>query len=96
MISPIYLLYDPITLIRNGSVITRIGEKITGWEIRKQAMELDSRIHFKLAELLAVQDKNGGAHDHQEKALENGCRDLSCLKLSPDLYFCTKMSVFRI
>ena len=76
---------DPGSYIAYGVVLTRLGEKDAGWEIGKRALELDSTIHFRFAELLAVQDRKSEALDHLEKALENGYRDLVWLKLNPDL-----------
>ncbi len=76
---------DPETLIAYGVVLTRRGEKDTGWEIGKKAIELDSTIYFHFARLLAVQDRKSEALDHLEKALENGYRNLPWLKLNPDI-----------
>ncbi len=76
---------NPVSFIANGVVLTRLGEKDAGWKIGKRALELDSTIHFRFAELLAVQDRKSEALDHLEKALENGYRDLVWLKLNPDI-----------
>jgi tetratricopeptide (TPR) repeat protein len=76
---------DPRSLIVNGVVLTRLGEKVAGWEIGKKGIELDSTIHFRFAEFLAVQDRKSEALDHLEKALENGYRNLPWLKLNPDI-----------
>lgn len=68
-----------------GLVFSRLGEKEKGWEIGKQAMHLDSTMHIRTAELLAVQDKKIEALDRIEKALKNNYRDLVWLKLNPNL-----------
>ena len=49
------------------------------------AIEMDSSLHFKYAEFLAVQGKKKEAIDHLEMALESGYRDLSWIVLSPDI-----------
>ncbi|RLD61972.1 MAG: hypothetical protein DRI95_13595, partial [Bacteroidetes bacterium] len=77
---------DPGTLIALGTVLSRLGEKETGWEIAKKAIELDSTFHFRYAEFLAVQDKKTEALDHLEKAFENGSQNLVWMKLNPDIY----------
>ena len=77
---------NPGTLNAYGVVLTSLGEKNTGWEIGKRAIELDSMIHFRFAELLAVQDRKSEALDHLQKALENGYRDLVWIKLNPDIH----------
>ena len=76
---------DPGSFIANGVALTRLGEKEVGWEIGKRGYELDSTIHFRFAQLLAVQDRKSEALDQLEKALEHGYRDLVWLKLHPDL-----------
>lgn len=77
---------DATSFIAYGVVLSRLGEKDASWEIGKRALEVDSTIHFRFAELLAVQDRKTEALDHFEKALENGCRELVWIKLNPDLY----------
>jgi len=70
----------------NGLVLTHLGEKDTGWEMGKKALELDPTMHFQMAELLAVQGRKGESLDHLEKAIENGYRDLTWIKLSPNMH----------
>jgi len=77
---------NPGALISYGVVLTHLGEKESGWEIGKRAIEIDSTLHFRFAELLAVQDRKSDALDHLEKALENGYRNLSWIKLNPDIH----------
>ena len=72
-------------LIAYGVVLTRLGEKDSGWEIGKRAIEIDPTSHFRFAELLAAQNKKSEALDQLEKALENGYRDLTWIKLNPEI-----------
>ena len=76
---------DPGSYIVMGVVLTHLGEIETGWEIGKQAIQLDSTFHIRFAELLAAQDKKSKALDHLEKALVNGYCNLAWLRLSSDL-----------
>ena len=77
---------NPLTYITNGLVLTHLGERDSGWEIGKKAMEIDSTIYFHFARLLAVQDRKSEALDHLEKAFENGYRELVWIKLNPDIH----------
>jgi hypothetical protein len=52
----------------------------------KKALELDPTIHFQFAELLAVQGRKEESLDHLEKAIEHGYRDLTWIKLGPNMY----------
>lgn len=76
---------NPNVYISTGLVYTWLGDKEKGWEIGKKAMEIDSTLHIRMAELLAVQDRRSEALDHIETALENKYRNLSWLKLNPNL-----------
>ncbi len=76
---------NPEALVALGTVLTRLGDKETGWSIGKRAIEIDSTLHFRYAELLAVQDKKAEALKHLELALENGYCDLVWIKLNPDI-----------
>ena len=86
---------NPSSFIVNGLVLTHLGEKDTGWEMGTKALELDSTIHFEIAELLAVQDRKSEALDHLEKAIENGYRDLTWIKLSPNMHNLHKETRYR-
>ena len=66
-------------------VLTRLGEKQQGWDIGRKAMELDSTLHLRFAELLTTQGKKEKALKHLEKALQKGFKNLVWLKLNPDL-----------
>ncbi len=76
---------DPKSLISYGIILTHLGEKDAGREAGKQALRLDSTIHFQFAQFLAAQNKKDEALDHLEKALESGYRDLVWIKLHPDI-----------
>ena len=76
---------NPNVYISAGLVYTWLGDKEKGWEIGKKAMEIDSTLHIRMAELLTVQDRKSEALDHIETALENRYRDLAWLKLNPNL-----------
>jgi hypothetical protein len=77
---------NPFSFMVNGLVLTHLGEKDAGWEMGKKALELDPTIHFQMAELLAVQGKKNESLDHLEKAIENGYRNLTWIRLSPNMY----------
>ncbi|MCK4560519.1 MAG: protein kinase [Calditrichia bacterium] len=66
-------------------VLTRLGEKQQGWDIGCKAIELDSTLHLRFAELLTTQGKKDKALIHLEKALQKGYKNLVWLKLNPDL-----------
>jgi len=83
------------SFIVNGLVLTYLGEKVTGWEMGKKALELDPNIHFQMSELLAVQDRKAESLDHLEKAIENGYRDLTWIKLSPNMYHLHKETRYQ-
>ena len=80
----------PLSYITNGLVLAHLGELDSAWEVGKKGMDLDSTIHFHIAELLAVLDRKNEALDHFEKALENGYRNLTWIKLSPDIHLLHK------
>ena len=77
---------SPFTYITNGLVLAQIGERDAGWEIGKKGIELDSTIHFQIAELFAALDRKSEALDHLEKLLVNGYRDLVWIKLNPHMH----------
>ena len=66
-------------------VLARLGEMDSAWEVGKKGIDLDSTTHFHIAEFLAVLDRKSEALDRLEKALENGYRNLTWIKLSPDI-----------
>ena len=68
-----------------GRVLPQLGEKVAGWEKGSRAIHLDSTLHFRYIEFLAVQDRKKEAFKHIELALINGFRDLVWIKLIPDI-----------
>ena len=76
---------DPGMWIAYGAVLTQLGEVETGWEAGRRAIIIDSTLHFRYAEFLAVQDRKEEALKHLELALKNGYRDLVWIILNPDI-----------
>ena len=72
----------PTTYTSIGVGYTQIGDKQTGWEFGKKAIELDSTFHYDYSIFLSVQEKKDEALYHFEKALENGYRDIVWIKLN--------------
>lgn len=87
---------NPISYIKLGIIMTRLGEKEAGWELGKKAIKLDSTIHLEYAGFLAVQGKITEANDHLEKALENGYGDIVWLKVNPDLCLLQNEPKFKL
>ena len=76
---------NPFAYYHYGLVLTRLGEIERGWEFGKKIIEIDTTAHLPFAELLAAQGRTGEAIDHLGKALKDGYRELTWIKLSPDL-----------
>lgn len=76
---------NPFSYYWYGLVLTRLGETGTAWEYGKKIIETDTTAHRLFAEFLAAHGRTGEALDHLEKALQAGYRELTWLKLSPDL-----------
>lgn len=76
---------NPFAYYHYGLVLTRLGEINRGWEFGKKIIEVDTTAHIQFAEFLAAQGRTVEALDHLEIALEAGYRELTWLKLSPDL-----------
>jgi class 3 adenylate cyclase/tetratricopeptide (TPR) repeat protein len=76
---------DPKSYIYNGIVLAQLGDKESGWELGKKALELKKPMYFEFAQLMAVLDRKSEALDYLEKALENGYRNLVWIKLHPDM-----------
>jgi hypothetical protein len=53
-------------------------------QMLQRAIEIDSSLNNRFAEVLCLQGRIPEALDHLERALDNGFRDLCWLKLSPD------------
>jgi tetratricopeptide (TPR) repeat protein/class 3 adenylate cyclase len=76
---------DPMTYIWNGLALLRIGKIEEGWEMSKKAIEMDTSAHFEYAQFLAAEGNHEEALDQLKMAFENGFRNLTWLKLQPDL-----------
>ena len=72
---------DPHPYLYCGMANTRLGNREAAWELGLEAMRIDSTYHLTFAEFYAVQDSVEKALDQFEKALQNGYRDLSWIKL---------------
>jgi len=72
---------DPHPYLYCGMAYTRLGNREAAWELGLEAMRIDSTNHLLFAEFYAVQDSVDKALDQFEKALQNGYRDLSWIKL---------------
>ena len=72
---------DPHPYLYCGMAYTRLGNREAAWELGLEAMRIDSTHHLTFAEFYAVQDSVEKALDQFEKALQNGFRDLSWIKL---------------
>jgi len=78
-----------------GLVLTHLGDKNTAWEYGKKIIEIDTSAHIQFAEFLAAQNRNSEALDHLGKALRQGYRDLTWIKLSPDLFLLQNEEKFQ-
>ena len=76
---------DAGTYLTLSSVMARLGERDSSRGMLQKAIDIDSTLHKRFAEVLCIQGKNDDALDQLEKALDNGYRDLCWIKLSPDL-----------
>lgn len=73
------------TYIVLGSVSARLNDTETSARMLEKAMEIDSTMHNRFAEVLCLQGKVPEAIDQLEKAFKNGYRNLIALKENPDL-----------
>jgi tetratricopeptide (TPR) repeat protein len=77
---------NPFSYITNGLALAQLGEREAGWEVGKKGIELDSTLHFHIAELFAALDRKNEALDQLGKILENGYKDLAWIKLNPHIH----------
>jgi len=61
----------------------------------RKAIEIDSTLHERFAEVLCVQGNTNDAVDELEKALQNGYRNLFWIKLTPDLQILQSEARYR-
>ena len=76
---------SPHTYICLGAVAARTGDRNLSVGMLQKAMEMDSSLHYRFAELFCLQGDIPAAIDQMEKAIANGYRDISWIKLNPDL-----------
>ncbi|MBR9997383.1 MAG: tetratricopeptide repeat protein [Cyclobacteriaceae bacterium] len=76
---------DPVTYIAIGAGLIRLGETAAGWKKVTKGIAMDSTIHFRIAEVLSIQDRKDEALDHLEKAFLQGDLRLAWIRLNPDL-----------
>jgi tetratricopeptide (TPR) repeat protein len=76
---------DPATYIVMSAVTARLGDMVYSNQMLQKAIGIDSTQYEKYAELLCLQGKMPEALYQLEKAFKNGYRNLSWLKLTPDL-----------
>lgn len=76
---------DAGTYIALGAVSARLYDIESSEQMLQKAIEIDSTLYDRFAEVLCLQGKAPEAINQLEKALENGYRNLAWLKLDPDL-----------
>jgi tetratricopeptide (TPR) repeat protein len=76
---------SPYTYICLGAVAARMGDMELSHQMLQKAMDIDSTLHARFAELLCLQGKIPEALNQIGKALEKGYRDLTWIKMNPDL-----------
>jgi tetratricopeptide (TPR) repeat protein len=76
---------SPYTYICLGAVAARTGDMELSYQMLQKAMDIDSTLHARFAELLCLQGKIPEALSQIEKALDKGYRDLTWIKMDPDL-----------
>ena len=77
--------YDAVTYIVMSAAMARLGEMDSSKLMLQKAIEIDSTLHDRFAEVLCLQGKIPEALNQLEKAFNNGYRNLFWLKLTPDL-----------
>ncbi len=87
---------NPYSYYHYSLGLTRLGEKDLGWEYGKKIIEVDTTAHMQFAELLTAQGRINEALEHVEQALQAGYRELTWLKLSPDLSILHDEEKFQI
>jgi tetratricopeptide (TPR) repeat protein len=73
------------TYITLAAVAARLNDYETSNQMLQKAIEIDSTLHYRFAEVLCLQGKIPDAIDQLEKAFKNGYRNLIALKENPDL-----------
>jgi uncharacterized protein HemY len=68
-----------------AAAAARLNDYETSNQMLQKAIEIDSTLHYRFAEVLCLQGKIPDAIDQLEKAFKNGYRNLIALKENPDL-----------
>jgi tetratricopeptide (TPR) repeat protein len=76
-------------------VSARLNDMESSKLMFRKAVEIDSTLHDRFAEVLCVQGKTNDAVDELEKALQNGYRNLFWIKLTPDLQMLQSEARYR-
>lgn len=76
---------DPGTYISLGAVTARLGDMKTSREMLEKAVRMDSTRHDRFAELLCLQNRIPEAVTQMDLAFRNGYRNLSWIKMNPDI-----------
>lgn len=83
------------TYTKIGAVYARLNEMDSSRLMLQKAVEVDSVQHFEFATVLCLQGKIPEAIDQIEKALEKGYRNLTWLKMNPDLQIIQNETRFK-
>ncbi len=76
---------DAQSYLSLGTVLARLGDYKTSWELGKSALKLDTTSYLSIAEFMAVNGKTSLGLNYLEKAIKNGHRNYVWLRLDPDL-----------
>ncbi|MGD0754855.1 MAG: tetratricopeptide repeat protein [Bacteroidales bacterium] len=68
-----------------SEVMARLGEMDSSRQMLQKAIEIDSTLHYRFAEVYCLQGNSPEALNQLGKAFNKGYRDLFWLKLTPDL-----------
>ena len=77
---------SPDTYTSMAAVSARLGDMDYSQEMLSKAIGIDSTLHDKFAYVLCIQGKIPEALQQLEQAFQQGYRNLSWLKLHPDLW----------
>jgi tetratricopeptide (TPR) repeat protein len=86
---------DAGTYIAISIVSARLNDMESSKLMLRKAVEIDSTLHDRFAEVLCAQGKVNEALAELEKALHNGYRSLFWIKLSPDLQILQSEARYR-
>ncbi len=87
---------DAGTYIALGAVTARLSDMDSSKQMLQKAIEIDSTLHDRFAEVLCIQGNVPEALNQLEKAFNKGYRDLFWLKLTPDLQILHNDPQFRV